>query len=774
MLIISILAVNVNLKAQISGRVFKDFNANGIQDSTSVYYDTGRVGNIVNAYDNSGTLVGTATTGAHGLYTIPNLVGKFRVEFVMPFGFNDGYTAATRGPKRSRSQIAFVTAPDNDVNLGLNADSDYCQENPPVLGVCFSLGKGKPGENAMYSIPYDAEGRDQSQISMINSNTGFMGAVWGVAHQKSTHSVFTSAFMKRHSAFGDGGTGAIYVTTKANKPNLATTSLYINLKDFGIDTGADPHQVGKYEIDSIVGTKNPFDAVGKISLGDLDISDDYKYLYLTNLKDKKIYRIFIDNPHKPASEITAADITSWTIPNPCNLTKGTSRPFGIAVRQEKVYVGIVCDASISQDSTDLNGFIYEFLPDSQDDTWKLDLSFPLTYKKEVATYEQPASGWWHPWVSDFSPSALPKGIKLDKYIAMPMPIITDLQIDVEGQMIITMTDRFSHQMRLGGYDARGKHFNHFFDPRLAGDVLRANRCGTGTNRIWQLEDNALVCNQLRTAGIFNMQGPGGGEFYHGDEGYKGSNHFEVAMGSMAFLHGRREVMISVSEPFAYYSAGFSWLSNDDGRKKRSFELIPPEKGAFGKAAELGSMTTLCNIAPLELGGRIWIDDNANGIQDADDPGVPNLLVELLNDENKVVGVDTTNSDGEYFFTHINVVDTIGVGRIEVLGPQPNRQYTVRLPGAVVPQSQALVEIQGNEPKPQFLASQQQPLVGYIPTSKTFILDERTNQINSKGDVIGTDIVIEITSEGIGGTDHKFDIGFVLCKPKCIPFYVRKI
>jgi hypothetical protein len=78
----------------------------------------------------------------------------------------------------------------------------------------------------------------------------------------------------------------------------------------------------------------------------------------------------------------------------------------------------------------------------------------------------------------------------------------------------------------------------------------------------------------------------------------------------------------------------------------------------------------------------------------------------------------------------------------------------------------MVEVQALDP-------QQTPLVGYIPTIATNLTDARAQQLNSKGVVSGTAIIIPLTTQPIGGTDHKYDVGFVLCVSKCLKFTIER-
>jgi len=65
-------------------------------------------------------------------------------------------------------------------------------------------------------------------------------------------------------------------------------------------------------------------------------------------------------------------------------------------------------------------------------------------------------------------------------------------------------------------------------------------------------------------------------------------------------------------------------------------------------------------APVLLGDRVWYDDNRDGIQDAGEAGVPNVLVVLYDtatnmpvlDEFDVTIIDSTDSNGEYLFEYL--------------------------------------------------------------------------------------------------------------------------
>jgi uncharacterized repeat protein (TIGR01451 family) len=54
------------------------------------------------------------------------------------------------------------------------------------------------------------------------------------------------------------------------------------------------------------------------------------------------------------------------------------------------------------------------------------------------------------------------------------------------------------------------------------------------------------------------------------------------------------------------------------------------------------------VWPGTIGNRVWLDTNANGLQEAGEPGIGGVLVELLQ-AGSVIATTTTDADGYYFF-----------------------------------------------------------------------------------------------------------------------------
>jgi SdrD B-like domain len=770
--------------AQVSGRIYKDYNANGVWDSTATHLDQGRAGTKVEAYDSKGILKGSALTNADGKYTIPNVSGNLRIHFYPPAYYTDGFI--TKKNQASQSSIQFVKAPATNVDLGINFGDDYCGEDPKMVVSCYAVGIGGQSEDAVVTIPYSASGQDPSFKTMMHAPMQFMGSVWGGAYQKESGSFFSSAFMKRHAAFGAGGPSAIYVTKNSDKPLIANTELYIKLSDYGYDVGADPHPRGalsdyNYQMDTgsvmINNVKySSYDLVGKMSLGDIDFTNDGEYLFVANLWNCKIYRIHVGNPHKPGSQITAADIVEYDIPHPWDeVNVGFARPFGFVARQGKMYVGIICDAMHTQNRDDLKARVYEMTPDTPaTPNWNLLIEIPLNYTKGIATGELPTqSNKWYPWTKNSAPWYSPSlpSFLTTKYIAYPMPMLSDIAIDADGSMILAFMDRFAHQTRLGGTDSKGLHYGTYgFDPRIGGDILRVGKC----NGVWTVENNGSVCGGTPSLGQNNNEGIGGGEFYVGD-GNPVLGHNELSVGSLAFLPGSREIMLASTDPIGAYSAGVTWLSNETGEKRRAYELLEGLSAlianapvAYGKAASIGDINMVCKPSPLEIGNRLWRDDNGDGIQDANEPGITDVILHLVNTDNQIVGRDTTDINGVYSFNHFNVVDTLGT-RPNRLGPQSKTAYTIRVKGkagAAATTSSVAQPIKGG----RVAAAARVAAVDSINNGGKLVDDAVLGNSNagtgpfqdlvdSDGIISGSDGVIAITTEGTGESNHSYDFAY---------------
>lgn len=358
------------LAGSFSGRVFQDFNGNGLFDSAPTIANDG-FGNIgvaidrgvanvqVRAYSATGVNVTTGsvvTTDAAGNYTLTTNdagSGPYRVEFTsLPTGYFpsarstdsvNGGTATNAG-----STVQFVSAGATNVNLAINHPRDYSQNNPEILTALYMSGDQITGANnsetVLSSFPYSAGSTDtattasEALFDMAASTpltipANQIGPVFGLAYARRTRLIYAGAFFKRHVGFGPQGPNAIYVI---NRIGTGAVTTFFTVPG----TATNSHQTTNYPRDN---GNTGWNAVGTTSLGGLAISDDESTLYTINLANRTLYAL---------NSSTGAQIASQAVPTNLPLPSGTcaaadSQPFAVTFHRGQLYVGLVCSAQSS-------------------------------------------------------------------------------------------------------------------------------------------------------------------------------------------------------------------------------------------------------------------------------------------------------------------------------------------------------------------------------------------------------------------------------------------
>lgn len=647
-----------NTFAQLSGTVFKDFNNDGLQTPP---HELGIRNITVSVYSSTFSTV-TKQTDISGNYSflaqeVP--AGSIvRVEFTGLGPNNDGKKAGN-----SNTSVQFLTIPNggaSNVNLGILTHTDYCQiDGTLIYTPCYvngdALGGGSAGEDdALVSFPYYATGVGGKTGPMPNhiAKASEVGSLWGMDYQARGKTVLTSAITRRHVGLGPLGTGGIY---KFDAANFTLTHL-IDVKTIGIDTGPDPHT--DLPSDKLLSSQDAasVDAAGKIGIGGIALSGDEKTLYMVNLYDRKLYSFFVGIPAKTPSN---ASVKSYTIPNPC--LDSDYRPWGVKEYQGNFYLGVVCTNETSQDSTALSATIYKFNPKTEE--FSVFYQFPLTYKRGKADVTDACQNirYWRPWSNKF-PVACSSFFdaeygKMVGSAINPQPIISDIEFDTDGSMIIGLMDRFG---LITGFKAMAPvDDGKLYDGFVSGDILRIYN----NNGVYEMENNGQA-GPLTGSGVNNDEGFGGGEFYGRDYWKFLGNpaHSEITNGGVMLMPGTGEVLVSAMDPVdeVFHAGGFQIYSNTNGELLRGFAVYAEKKGTLGKSGGVGDMKAACGVSFIELGNRVWIDKNKNGVQDPDESGVGGVTVTLHDMENGglQVGSTITSPSGEYIFDNTNVSDTI--------------------------------------------------------------------------------------------------------------------
>jgi hypothetical protein len=759
LLVLICVALSTVSKAQSTGTVFRDFNGNGTKQANEPFVP----GITVNAYNAADALVGTATTAAAtGAWSIAPAGGyPIRLEFVLNSAaatncfFNQGvdfsgYLGATYG-----TNVRFLPAEATGVNFAISYPGEYVTNtNPRVATSVFTNGNLTPGAGnsgnlrdaitIQYGLANAVSPTPGSNGILAPATHGAMGSVWGVAHHPQSGKLLYSAVLKRHSALGPGGSGAVYLTDPAT---TAGATVLFNLDALGFPTRATgtyaypatatPTVTGQATVNNIpytgvIGTNaergipngttpyssfaSPGDAhsydaaalaqAGKVGLGGLDVSDDGKYVFVMNLFDKKLYRITLVNPATPGTPaVTAADVKAFTLTDPA-YTGGTYRPWAVKYYRGKVFVGMTNDLSGtallpgstgilngSESTTpkyaDAKGSVY-----SLDDpatagagTFTLVTDVALNYARlgvagEIDGFDKLAASAvtnginenhifrYNPWNDNYD-NFKQDNTQGNMKLCFPQPILSDIDFDITNNaFVVSIMDRLGFQCSYRTYSPKDQGPDDgplsstqtaYGNSELAsGDLIKVPftaACGIGTI----LPNNSAANN----------------EFYAGD--YYGNGgvitpafHQEIASGGTLLLPGTNEIMTNSYDPSTLSnSGGLKILSNTTGLSGNNGTVqfganvydLNTRGITSAKGVGMGDIEYIHELAPIEIGNRIWNDSNGDGIQGAGEAGIANVTLELFADFNNdgvpdgaALANTTTTAAGDWYFNNANIPD----------------------------------------------------------------------------------------------------------------------
>ncbi len=700
---------NAAVAAPISGWVFRDFNADGVKATL----EPGVSGITVNAYDSANALVGSTTTASDGSYSVSSgsiLSGvKYRLEFTnLPNYLVPGPMSNGTSGIYSRSSVAFANGGDTNVSFGVQNPAQYAPSDASGINLITSLYINGNGTQAnektivRWGYTQGSNGTSMASYPVIGTTElaqpAEVGSTYGLAYQRSSDSLFASAYIKRHiglmnNAETAAAAGAIYRVPTANGAP-GNPVLFATISNIGTAVSGRGLTAGT----TTASADSPaFDAVGKTGLGDLEISDDELFLFVVNMEDKEVVQVALGSATSP----TAGAQTAFAIPNPC--TSGASRPFGTGFDDNKLYVGITCD--VLGAGNDAFVYTWSYTPGTGlSGSGTQVLAFDLQYNRGCAKVDGGVcvGAEWNSWISTWpgyttsdangNPDNNISVTKNGYFPAYPQPMISDIEFD-NGNMILGLRDRWADQTGFSQLNPTGD--NHpttgvlskregiykggqpmLFTGISAGDILRA--CVSGG--VFTLESGGSCGGKTGTAG--NGQGPGNGEYYGGDYFTAGGwlySHEEVSLGGLVQVAGQSNMVstaydsVPVNDLDALHDMGVIHLSNNPGERRLSNRLINgapmpgsnlaiPTTQAGGKAGGLGDLEYLYAAAPIEIGNRVWSDVDNDGVQDPNEAGISLVVVKLYAGtacSGTLVGTATTNSSGNYVFSSASGTDGNG-------------------------------------------------------------------------------------------------------------------
>lgn len=756
--------------AQISGKVYLDINADGLLTRTTSITEPGIKDVQVRIFWGSTNY--TTTTNINGDYSFSGVEAPkdslVRVEFS---NFPVTFSAGMAGPQ-SGTNVQFIKTPATNVDLGIMNDDEFCLApgETKIVTACYTMGDplkiGTAADDpALVDFSYRAQGLagvDDSSMEKL-AKAKEIGSVWIAAYQRASNLLLVGALTRRHVGLGPLGTGGFYtvdMNTKQVKP-------FIDVKSLGIDTGPDPHVdpqtgINLLPADKLARSRDSlaFQAAGKVGLGGTQLVQYQDKMFFVNLYDKKLYEIKVGNPLVVPTMATAA-VKSYVIPNP-NCSNNDYAPWALKYYRGKFYLGVVCTAETSQRKSDLKAAVYEFNPNTTQFTNKFELRLDYARGPIDNTQGCDTITTWRPWTKVFPKQCnYPQGAADpdNAFAVHPQPILSDIEFDDDGSLLLAFMDRLGLQTGQNQPGiAKNDTLNYY--GFMSGDFLRAQLNQDGS---FSLENNG-ISGSLIGCGINSGSGPGGGEFFCEDYWLNAQNqpgHGEILNGAILKLAGVPEVMVSAMDPLhhSYLATGFVVYNTKTGKRERSYALYSVNPGTLGKSGGIGDLVSLCTSAPLEVGNRVWLDLNKDGIQQPTEKGIDGLVLTLYDIENTETEVSsvTTSNGGLYYFNDSN---TPG-------GLKRNHKYEIRMsllqdtPTGLQAYGVPSGSIKDNVTASLFQAG---GTTGFIRDSDALINQSQTYAS------------IAFSTANSGENNHNLDIGLVIneCAPDCIPVNIKKI
>lgn len=101
-----------------------------------------------------------------------------------------------------------------------------------------------------------------------------------------------------------------------------------------------------------------------------------------------------------------------------------------------------------------------------------------------------------------------------------------------------------------------------------------------------------------------------------------------------------------------------------------------DQGDYLGEATNGEVEDYLTTPAASIGNRVWLDENSDGYQDAGEPGIPNVQVNLYDAQGNLMATTYTDSDGRYLFPDL----WPGTYYVDVLDGTDNQAYTLPFVG----------------------------------------------------------------------------------------------
>jgi uncharacterized repeat protein (TIGR01451 family) len=747
----------------ITGTIFLDVNANGQKDATEV----GVSGATVTAFNAAGASFGPFTSAAStGAYTTTALsAGTYRLEITPP----TGYFATPKGAT-SNTTVQFVAAGTTTANLGILYPSDYCQTPVNLELPCYESGGAVIAWNtasthpAIVAVPSTAAPTSVPAKTM-NVGYGNVGSTWGAAYKRDAGRMFFSNVFKRHSDLGEfarpDATGTqtadgIYMVDHVNDGLAGIYKGGFRLQGVnGIDLGSVARSYKSTAItatsaadDNKLSTVNrqnrdlaAFAKVGKIGLGDIHISEDFKTLWAVNLSQRNLIKIDV-------SDLSLLPTTGGTIGATlvstleinyalCGAVTGTLRPWAITIWHGRGYVGVVNDA-LGGTAANMKAFVLSF-DAATGGGWVKEFEMSLDFNRETSAWPTSQNttlrqGKWRPWIDTW---AFPT---LSEEFSYPQPLLANIEFTPNGSMVLGFLDRAGLQFDYNELSPLTGN-TKLLSVDAAGDVVFV--CKNGGTFVVEGDAGCVIDSDPGTPNLANDGPKNVGEFFYQDYAQTGTTaHYEEAFGALAMLLGPQQVVTTgfdvVTEQF---NQGMDFYSTVTGKQTSAYQVTPNN---VNKGVGLGEPEPLCSVAPIQIGNFVWKDTDGDGTQDPGETALAGVTVKLYAaDGTSVLGTAVTDANGQYFFS--NQTGTSTANNIYGLTTiKPNLNYFLRITSL------------GTSPTVAGLS------VNNPTTGGSVGLNGGTSLANNDAALSAGMPSIALKTGTFGENNHTYDFGFIAC------------
>jgi hypothetical protein len=658
--------LTLSASAQISGTAFCDFDRNGSQSAQDPI-EPGMPNLRVAAYVEGLPQPFTTVTGSNGQFSfsVAQIAPGKRVRLELT-----GQPRFTYDSPAAGSSVQFVQAPVLSVRFGISDPSDFCQLDPTLAIPVFQSGTLAVGGAGVVSFPATMLTVPPSETippTAMASASG-VGSVWATAYQRQTTKLLALSALKRHAALGPLGLGGIYIANAGSNGGNAylDAGTYLTLASDAdkakLAARSLPASTTATSVDGDV-----FGMIGKVGFGGATFTPAEDQLWAVNLHERTLVSIKTGVPLRAPETIGADAYASYAIPER-DTDKGINRPWAVAYHWGKLYVGVVNDASVSRSYTDLKAYVYTFdlatLAFDPNPVLTVKLDYLKGWAVRASDDANSLGNRWDFWSDQWCdyPTNLLNGDSSPTLwrVARPQPILSSIEFDAEGAMILGLMDRTGHQTsrnQPAPFDCIPLRPNQLYSGYTGGDILRAALI----NNVYVLEANGSAGSHSGS-GVGNKQGPSdsfdSGEFYAWErfEGSPVSNE-ETFAGSLLANPSLSQLLTTVSNPLATWSGGVSLFDMYNGDPLRRYEVyrdgsgsaVTAPRSTFGSANGVGAIAALCDPAPVEIGNRLWVDTNADGVQDPAEPALAGVCLSLHNAQGKWLASTQTNEQGRYNF-----------------------------------------------------------------------------------------------------------------------------